>query len=171
MGVEELYRNLSSKQKKAFRVKAAGKLMELGIIDSDHNVKNTDMWDKLEAIFGAGNVLKTLQMRIGQRAIKRAERKAARNKSQAFYDSDAWKRLRYQALKLHGARCQCCGATRSDNVQIHVDHIKPRSKYPELELELSNLQILCEPCNIGKSALDETDWRDQPKTKVTMIWN
>lgn len=96
------------------------------------------------------------------------KRKADR---QAFYDSDAWKRLRYQALKMHGAICQCCGASRADGVQIHVDHIKPRSKYPHLELELSNLQILCEPCNIGKSAIDETDWRDQPKTRGTVIWN
>lgn len=81
-------------------------------------------------------------------------------KSLSFYESDDWKRVRYQALVKHGAACQCCGATRSDGVKLHVDHIKPRSKYPELELKLDNLQILCEPCNMGKSARDETDWRD-----------
>lgn len=42
---------------------------------------------------------------------------------------------------------------------MHVDHIKPRSKYPALELVLSNLQVLCEDCNLGKLAHDETDWR------------
>lgn len=42
---------------------------------------------------------------------------------------------------------------------IHVDHIKPRSIFPSLELDISNLQILCEACNLGKGAWDQTDWR------------
>jgi len=87
---------------------------------------------------------------------KRSQRKAAK---EAFYTSQAWMELRYQALKIHGAACQCCGASRKDGVVIHVDHIKPRAKYPELALELSNLQVLCEACNLGKLHLDETDWR------------
>lgn len=53
----------------------------------------------------------------------------------------------------------CCGANPSDGVKMHVDHIKPRSKFPELALVLDNLQILCEDCNLGKSNKDETDWR------------
>lgn len=80
-----------------------------------------------------------------------------------FYESDAWRRLRYEALKLHGARCQCCGVSSKDGGVMHVDHIKPRSKYPELELVLSNLQVLCEACNLGKRAWDETDWRPEPE--------
>ena len=76
-----------------------------------------------------------------------------------FYRSDAWRALRYEALKLHGGKCQCCGRGPSDGVALHVDHIKPRSKYPELQLVLSNLQVLCEDCNLGKGARDETDWR------------
>jgi 5-methylcytosine-specific restriction endonuclease McrA len=75
-----------------------------------------------------------------------------------FYETKEWRSLRYRALKLHGARCQCCGRS-PPGVVLHVDHIKPRSKYPELELELSNLQILCEDCNLGKSNRDDTDWR------------
>lgn len=93
-----------------------------------------------------------------------------KSSGKTFYDSDDWKRLRYQALVRHGAACQCCGATRSDGVKLHVDHIKPRSKYPELELNLDNLQILCEPCNMGKSARDETDWRNQPSGLGMVIW-
>jgi len=42
---------------------------------------------------------------------------------------------------------------------MHIDHIKPRSKYPELTFVFENLQVLCEDCNVGKSNLDETDWR------------
>jgi 5-methylcytosine-specific restriction endonuclease McrA len=76
-----------------------------------------------------------------------------------FYQSDAWRHVRYLALKKHGAACQCCGATGRKGHPLHVDHIKPRSKFPDLELDLSNLQVLCEDCNLGKRAWDDTDWR------------
>jgi 5-methylcytosine-specific restriction endonuclease McrA len=48
---------------------------------------------------------------------------------------------------------------RQTNGVMHVDHIKPRSKYPHLALRESNLQVLCEACNLGKGNWDETDWR------------
>lgn len=84
---------------------------------------------------------------------------------EAFYDSWEWRTVRMQALRAHGAMCQCCGARRGDldmsghPVRIVVDHIKPLSRYWELRLDPSNLQILCEECNMGKGAWDETDWR------------
>lgn len=78
----------------------------------------------------------------------------------AFYLARRWRTLRYEALKIHGAACQCCGGTaKSTGRPMHVDHIKPRSKFPELELTLSNLQVLCEDCNMGKGGHDQTDWR------------
>lgn len=80
--------------------------------------------------------------------------------SEAFFASSAWKSLRYKALELNGGVCQCCGRSRKvHGVVLHVDHIKPRSKFPELQLELSNLQVLCEDCNMGKSNKFCTDWR------------
>jgi len=42
---------------------------------------------------------------------------------------------------------------------MHVDHIRPRSKSPSLELDPDNLQVLCKACNLGKSNLDDTDFR------------
>lgn len=80
-------------------------------------------------------------------------------KRATFYDSDEWRTLRYRALKQHGGCCQCCGARAAPGKPLHVDHIKPRSKFQELQLELSNLQVLCKDCNLGKRAWDETDWR------------
>lgn len=80
-------------------------------------------------------------------------------KGEGFYNSPQWQDLRYRALKLHGGRCQCCGARPTRDNPLHVDHIKPRSKYPALELSLENLQVLCKSCNLGKRAWDETDWR------------
>lgn len=77
----------------------------------------------------------------------------------AFYDKREWLELRYRALKLHGGHCQCCGAVPGPGNPLQVDHIKPRSRFPELELDLHNLQVLCKSCNLGKGAWDQTDWR------------
>ena len=84
---------------------------------------------------------------------------SAVSKPENFYESREWRELRYKALVMYGAVCQCCGASRATGAVIHVDHIKPRSKFPELMLSIENLQILCADCNIGKSNKDSTDWR------------
>lgn len=76
-----------------------------------------------------------------------------------FLETYEWRALRMRVLTARGARCECCGATPKDGVRMHVDHIKPRLKFPELALVESNLQILCEVCNHGKGNWDETDWR------------
>lgn len=76
-----------------------------------------------------------------------------------FYSSPAWRKVRYAALRRgNGACCLCGRSTRDHSVVLHVDHIKPRSTHPALALTLSNLQVLCEDCNMGKSNLDDTDW-------------
>jgi hypothetical protein len=77
----------------------------------------------------------------------------------AFLESYEWRRVRMVVLKRDGARCGCCGATPADGVRMHVDHIKPRKKFPELSLDTNNLQVLCEVCNHGKGNWDQTDWR------------
>lgn len=76
-----------------------------------------------------------------------------------FYQSDAWREVRYRALKREGGACQCCGARAQPGKPLHVDHIRPRSKFPALALEISNLQVLCADCNLGKRDWDQTDWR------------
>lgn len=78
----------------------------------------------------------------------------------AFYRTSAWVQTRYRVMQKRGAKCECCGATKHDDVKLHVDHIRPRSKFPLLELVEDNLQVLCEDCNQGKGAWDQTDWRD-----------
>ena len=83
-----------------------------------------------------------------------------------FYESREWLDLRYKVLKQYGRICQLCG-NHGKGVIIDVDHIKPRSKYPELELEFTNCQPMCRPCNKGKSNKDETDWRP-PSRKPTL---
>lgn len=79
----------------------------------------------------------------------------------AFLETYQWRRLRMKVLVARGARCECCGATPKDGIRVHVDHIKPRRLYPELALEETNLQVLCEVCNHGKGNWDQTDWRPE----------
>ncbi len=77
----------------------------------------------------------------------------------SFYISDEWRAVRYSALKRSSGRCECCGSAPQHGTRLHVDHIKPKSKFPDIALTLSNLQVLCEDCNLGKGAGDQTDWR------------
>lgn len=82
-----------------------------------------------------------------------------------FYQSWEWRTLRVKVLQQYGTRCMCCGATPAhvtvggEPVMIVVDHIKPLSKRWDLRLDRNNLQVLCQECNQGKGAWDETDFR------------
>lgn len=82
-----------------------------------------------------------------------------------FYESWEWRTLRKQVLNEQGYACQCCGSAPGDkmvsgaNVRVVVDHIRPLSKYWNLRLDRNNLQVLCDECNQGKGAWDETDHR------------
>ena len=70
-----------------------------------------------------------------------------------FYRTKEWRRVRWHVLSCSNGQCAMCGATaRSTGQPMHVDHIKPRSKFPHLELVRSNLQVLCADCNVGKGS-------------------
>lgn len=73
-----------------------------------------------------------------------------------FYETREWQELRYRVLKKYSRKCMVCFRT---NLELHVDHIKPISRYPELALDEANLQVLCRDCNLGKGNKDEIDWR------------
>lgn len=86
-------------------------------------------------------------------------KKLNKHTSNKFYKSRVWRELRYKALAKSNGKCCLCNRSAKDDVILHVDHIKPISKFPKLKLALDNLQVLCEDCNIGKSNKDYTDWR------------
>lgn len=86
-------------------------------------------------------------------------KKAIKKKRVNFYATREWRELRYRVLKESNGKCALCARGARDDMPLHVDHIMPRSKYPKLALEITNLQVLCEDCNLGKSNKDNTDWR------------
>lgn len=74
-------------------------------------------------------------------------------KSDPFYHSKEWKRIRMDALQRDGGMCQDCmdkfraGIIRKPRRATMVHHIIPRSERPDLELVMDNLRSLCFKCH------------------------
>lgn len=66
--------------------------------------------------------------------------------SNNFLNSKEWKTIRLLALKKYGCVCKHCGSANN----INIDHVLPRKFYPELALDINNLQPLCAKCNKSK---------------------
>ncbi len=88
-----------------------------------------------------------------------------------FLQTYEWRRVRMEALKKYGPVCQCCGASPATGAVMNVDHIKPRKLFPQLALDVDNLQILCGECNHGKGNWDMTDWRqvEDPPELIRLV--
>lgn len=107
-----------------------------------------------------------IDFEIEKPAKSRKKKKLEFCQTDDFLSSFEWRRVRMEALKSNDGRCECCGRGKHDGIVLHVDHIKPRKKHPELALEVSNLQVLCNECNHGKGNWDETDWRKRGSTPM-----
>lgn len=78
--------------------------------------------------------------------------------------------IRYNVLKRDNYTCQICGATAKEGAKLHVDHIIPVSRGGKTVM--SNLQTLCERCNMGKSNKIEKDFEDNmicPKCGAKLV--
>lgn len=79
------------------------------------------------------------------------------------------KDIRGEVIRRCGPICGACGRTIKGFKKLHVDHIKPKLHYPELEFWPANLQVLCVTCNAHKSSYDGADWKEvvAARRKVT----
>lgn len=118
---------------------------------------NFKEWDFKKASGFCSEPCRKIAIARRKAAIGRAKKRKKRKFD--FYDSDAWRVVRYQAIRRAQGACEACGARASLGNPLHVDHIKPRALYPELAIAVTNLQVLCRDCNIGKGYWDQTDWR------------
>lgn len=88
---------------------------------------------------------------IDEKMLELAE---ARNRQLAeaaqFYMTPEWRSIRQQVIREDEHVCKRCGRKVAPGGALAVDHIKPRSKYPDLALVRENLQILCKRCNSSK---------------------
>lgn len=85
---------------------------------------------------------------------KSKEKTVHRKNNTNFYDTEEWQSIRKAVVKLFGAKCMRCNFVGL----VHVDHVKPRSKFPDLELDITNMQILCEKCNNIKGTKHGKMW-------------
>ena len=79
--------------------------------------------------------------------IKRNENKKPTLKERGFYDKNAWKKARMMALQRDRHLCQGCLRRGRITVATTVHHVKPTASYPELALELGNMESLCRDCH------------------------
>ena len=76
------------------------------------------------------------------------ERKSKTTERARFYRSAEWRAVREIVFVRDGRICVKCKSQEN----LNIDHILPRSKYRHLQLEPSNLRVLCWPCNKAKAA-------------------
>jgi hypothetical protein len=94
-------------------------------------------------------------------------RKENLEEQRLFYSSPEWRLLRAEVIREQGRCCLECGRHVAWDFDLTVDHIKPRSKFPELALDKSNLRVLCRQCNSSKgdailgSTAETTDLNDK----------
>ncbi|HZA22975.1 MAG TPA: HNH endonuclease, partial [Dehalococcoidia bacterium] len=81
-----------------------------------------------------------VKLRTLQLAAERAKQIQER---QVFYSSPEWQLLRDRVIGEEGKRRNNCGRMISKGVDVTVDHILPRSRYPDLALRRDNLRVLC----------------------------
>lgn len=142
--------------------------IEIGVRARIEHKELVSVFSEKYNVKGDGHANKLFECYILCKSLKQLKgkpkpRKPKPIKIKDFYDTDEWQLLRRKALRVYGCSCMKCKIT---NTEMHVDHIKPRSKYPELELDFNNLQVLCRRCNKEKADLNEIDYR--PKRLIPL---
>lgn len=141
-----------------------GKIIRTGVLATDQQAKtfketgkqNKVLKKKVRKYNIREAVAKEIEARVGVLSKEQVL-------SKGFYKTQQWRTLRYHFLRDCDGRCVCCGASKDDGIMMHVDHIIPRTVDWEKALDFTNLQLLCEDCNIGKSNIFTDDWRGKKK--------
>lgn len=129
------------------------------------------VWILMVSCLAVSNICKRIEINERKKQIPEVntrleelarERQRKIDETNAFYASSEWRLVRGKVIQEQGRVCQACGSRITIDCDLTVDHIKPRSKFPELALDKSNLQVLCRRCNSTKGATyDEASIRNQ----------
>lgn len=67
-------------------------------------------------------------------------------------------------------KCAYCESALGTTSYKYIEHIKPKSKHPELALTWENLTLACQVCNTNKSDTDDPDlinpYEDEPREHI-----
>ena len=94
-------------------------------------------------------------------SFRMRERDELSPKEQGFYHKPAWRKLRLLALQRDHYLCQECLRRGKITAATEVHHIKELNDFPELGLDLSNLESLCWQCH------EDTKKRGKDRTAVS----
>ena len=94
---------------------------------------------------------------------RKKKQKWWQGKPKNFYQTDEWRKVRAEVIRTYGPACMKCHRVTSNP---HVDHVRPRSRFPRLELSFENLQVLCKTCNEEKGT-GIADYRKEILTPTT----
>lgn len=90
--------------------------------------------------------------------------------------SGAYKQWRLDALALHGNKCQQCGVENGfmceccgTGVRLHVHHVKPFAKYPDVRFDPANSEVLCPKCHHSRHHGKPGEFRGTPNVKSRAI--
>lgn len=103
-------------------------------------------WNRTRAAELLGITFRAMRYRMANLEIEGR----APEKRRPRLNASLWQKLRFATLLKHNGRCAICGVTAKQGYEMHVDHIKPVSKFPELAMQEENLQVLCQSCNARK---------------------
>jgi 5-methylcytosine-specific restriction endonuclease McrA len=114
--------------------------------NSDLPTNNNSRW---EALFNSYKppVAATRKISSSREPVKSTSSKRKSAGASSYKRESIGAKLRYDILTRDSNRCVKCGARGGEN-QLHIDHIIPVSKGGTNTP--SNLQTLCERCNLGK---------------------
>jgi len=82
------------------------------------------------------------------------QRGRTKESQSGFYNTKEWKVLRSRFIKENPICCECEKRGKIRYAEV-VDHIKAIDEYPELNLEYTNLQSLCNYHHIRKTNNDK----------------
>lgn len=83
---------------------------------------------------------------------------------QKLLTSARWRKLRLEIIRRDHSLCRRCMIkyTTLNGYDLSVHHIKPRSKYPELMFDPTNLVTLCGTCNRQLGIQEKLDFDFDP---------
>lgn len=82
---------------------------------------------------------------------KAYERQPERSEDRKYYQGKTWRQVRAQKLDLNPC-CEECERLGIATLAAQVHHVQERKDFPDLALDLDNLESLCLPCHNAKRA-------------------